>query len=313
MTCRLFGHCRQAYYQCKADIASEMEREKQLLKTVKEIREDDPGIGGYKLWLMLTGLFGRDYVPGRDAFFTFLRRNHLMLPPRKTRHTTNSNHRYHKWKNRIKGLAVDRPNMLWVSDITYIVLENGNVCYLHLITDAYSHKIIGWMLADTLRAAITIQALEQAIREAVLMTGSDCLKGLTHHSDRGVQYCCDAYVEKLQKHGIAISMTEGYKPTDNAIAERVNGIIKVENIYSRHRFNSLEHAWNVIERYIHFYNFHRPHMSIGYKTPAQVHLEQGEQKKMWKNKTYKKQKQKEEEKGVSLSCQTTGSGESVRR
>lgn len=303
LACRLFGHCRQAYYQSKADIVLELEREAQLLTTVREIREDDPGIGGYKLWLMLIGLFGRDYVPGRDAFFTLMRRHRLMLPPRKPRHTTNSNHRYHKWKNRTKGLLLERANVLWVSDITYIPLDGGGVCYLHLITDAYSHKIVGWVLADTLRAAITRQALEQAIAEAVLMTGSNSLKGLTHHSDRGVQYCCDDYVQKLQSHEITISMTEDYKPTDNAIAERINGIIKVENIYPRHRFNSIEHARNVIGRYIHFYNHYRPHMSIGYKTPAQAHLEYGLQKRMWKKKNYHTQKGREEENGVYLQAE----------
>ena len=110
-------------------------------------------------------------------------------------------------------------NRIWVADITYIDLADGSVCYLHLITDAYSHKIVGWMLADSLRSAITMQALEQAIAQAVAMRGSDSLKGLIHHSDRGVQYCCDDYVAMLQSHDISISMTEDYNPTDNAIAE----------------------------------------------------------------------------------------------
>ena len=150
----------------------------------------------------------------------------LMLPARKTRHTTNSNHRYHKWKNLIKGLTLTSANQLWVSDITYIPLANGEVCYLHLITDAYSHKIVGWVLADTLRVSATINALQQAIEQAVEMTGDENLTGLIHHSDRGVQYCCDPYVALLQKHGIAISMTEDYKPTDNAVAERITGLLR---------------------------------------------------------------------------------------
>lgn len=207
-----------------------------------------------------------------------------MLPARKTRHTTNSNHRYHKWKNLIKGLTLTSANQLWVSDITYIPLANGEVCYLHLITDAYSHKIVGWVLADTLRVSATINALQQAIEQAVEMTGDENLTGLIHHSDRGVQYCCDPYVALLQKHGIAISMTEDYKPTDNAVAERINGIIKAESSHPRGRFNDIGHARNVIARYIHFYNHRRPHMSIGYKIPAVAHLEKGIQKKMWKKK-----------------------------
>ena len=285
LVCRLFGHCRQAFYQSKADIEAEKAHERKVIEAVKEIREEDPGIGGYKLWLMLISLFGRGFVPGRDRFFVILRRKGLMLPKPKPRHTTNSNHRFHKWKNLIKGLIPTAANQLWVADITYIALPGGDVCYLHLITDAYSHKIVGWALAGTLKAAITMQALKMAIEQAVAMKSSEVLTGLIHHSDRGVQYCCDAYVAMLRAYGISISMTEDYKPTDNAIAESVNGKIKVESVY-RKRFNSFEHAYNVIERYIHFYNYHRPHMSIGYKVPALVHLEQGEQKKMWKNKIY---------------------------
>ena len=285
LVCRLFGHCRQAFYQSKADIEAEKAHERKVIEAVKEIREEDPGIGGYKLWLMLISLFGRGFVPGRDRFFVILRRKGLMLPKPKPRHTTNSNHRFHKWKNLIKGLIPTAANQLWVADITYIALPGGDVCYLHLITDAYSHKIVGWALARTLKAAITMQALKMAIGQAVAMKSSEVLTGLIHHSDRGVQYCCDAYVAMLRAYGISISMTEDYKPTDNAIAESVNGKIKVESVY-RKRFNSFEHAYNVIERYIHFYNYHRPHMSIGYKVPAVAHLEQGEQKKMWKNKIY---------------------------
>ena len=300
---RLFGHCRQAFYQSKADIEKEVEHEKNVIDAVREIRAEDPGIGGYKLWLMLIAMFGRDFVPGRDRFFVTLRRRGLMLPRPKPRHTTNSNHRYHKYQNQIRGFVPTAANQLWVADITYIALPDGDVCYLHLITDAYSHKIIGWALARTLKAAITIQALKMATDEAVAMCGSESLKGLIHHSDRGVQYCCDAYVAMLQAYDISISMTEDYKPTDNAIAERANGIIKVECVY-RTRFKSFEHACRVIGRYIHFYNYRRLHMSIGYKVPALVHLEHGAQKKMWKNKIYPKKQTENENNVVSLPSRT---------
>lgn len=290
-----------------------MERDRLLLSDIQEIRREDPGIGGYKLWLMLVGIFGRGFMPGRDSFYRFLRRHGLMLPPPKSRHTTDSNHRYHKWRNLAEGFVPTSANQLWVSDITYVALEGGDVCYLHLVTDAYSHKIVGWVLSDTLRAAITTQALQQAIDQAVSMTGSENLSGLIHHSDRGVQYCCDAYVEMLRAHGIGISMTEDYKPTDNAVAERVNGIIKVESLYRQRRFNGIEHARRVIERYIHFYNYHRPHMSIGYKVPALAHMEQGMQKRMWKKKIYPKKGSTNEEKDVSLQSRTTSPGESVCR
>jgi transposase InsO family protein len=307
---RLFGHCRQAFYQSKADIETEVEHEKKVVDAVREIRDEDPGIGCYKLWLMLIAMFGRDFVPGRDRFFVILRRRGLMLPKPKPRHTTNSNHRYHKWKNLIKGFVPTAANLLWVADITYIALPGGDVCYLHLITDAYSHKIVGWALARTLKAAISMEALKMAIEQAVAMSGSESLKGLIHHSDRGVQYCCDAYVAMLQAYDISISMTEDYKPTDNAVAESVNGKIKVESVY-RQRFNSFEHAYRAIERFIHFYNYRRPHMSIGYKIPAVVHLEQGVQKRMWKNKIYPKKETANENNSVSLPSQMTSPGDSV--
>jgi len=287
-----------------------VDHERKVISAVREIRSEDPGIGGYKLWLMLIALFGRDFVPGRDRFFVLLRRKGLMLPRPKPRHTTNSNHRYHKYKNLIKGFVPTAATQLWVADITYIALPGGDVCYLHLITDAYSHKIVGWALAESLKAAITMQALQMAIDQAVAMCGSKVLEGLTHHSDRGVQYCCDDYVRMLREHHITISMCEDYNPTDNAIAERSNGIIKVESVY-RQRFNSFEHAYRVIERYIHFYNNRRPHMSIGYKVPDVAHLEKGMQKKMWKKKIYPKKQTENGNNAVSLPSRTTRPGEGL--
>ena len=304
LACRLLGHCRQAFYQSKVDIAKEAECERRVLASVRAIRTEDPRIGGYKLWLMLIGMYGREQVPGRDRFFVMLRRRGLMLPKPKPRHTTNSNHRYRKWKNLIKDFTPMEANQLWVADITYIALADGDVCYLHLITDAYSRKIVGWALADTLKATVSMQALQMAIDQAAAMRGSDMLAGLIHHSDRGVQYCCDAYVSMLKKHGIAISMTEDYKPTDNAIAERFNGILKVESVYPQKQLPTLEHAQRLIPRFINFYNNARPHMSIGYKMPAVAHMEQGEQKKMWKKRIYRQNNDVDENNGISLPSST---------
>ena len=304
LACRLLGHCRQAFYQSKVDIAKEVECERRVLASVRAIRTEDPRIGGYKLWLMLIGMYGREHVPGRDRFFVMLRRRGLMLPKPKPRHTTNSNHRYRKWKNLIKDFTPMEANQLWVADITYIALADGDVCYLHLITDAYSRKIVGWALADTLKATVSMQALQMAIDQAAAMRGSDMLAGLIHHSDRGVQYCCDAYVSMLKKHGIAISMTEDYKPTDNAIAERFNGILKVESVYPQKQLPTLEHAQRLIPRFINFYNNARPHMSIGYKMPAVAHMEQGEQKKMWKKRIYRQNNDVDENNGISLPSPT---------
>ena len=227
---------------------------------------------------MLKRMFKSDWVPGRDAFLKLMHEKKLVLSRPKPRHTTNSNHRFHKWKNLIKGLVPTAANQLWVSDITYIDLADG-CCYLHLVTDAYSHKIVGWCLSDTLEAAYTLEALQMAMGQAT----EEELNHLVHHSDRGVQYCCNVYIEQLQKHGVRISMTEDYKPTDNAIAERVNGILKTEVIYREHRFKTMGDAKERISAFIAFYNDKRPHSSIGMKTPCEAHKEQGTQRQMWKS------------------------------
>ena len=248
-----------------------------IVDFVRSIREEDPGIGQYKLWLMGVNVFGKSMM-GRDAFYALLAREGFKLKRPKPRHTTNSNHRYHKWKNLIKGYVPSGTNLLWVSDITYIPLTNGRCCYLHLVTDACSHKVIGWCLSDTLEAKHTLDALLMAVKQAREID----LSKLIHHSDRGVQYCCNAYVETLQSLGASISMTEDYKPTDNGIAERVNGIIKTEKIYRQSPYNSIEEARKDIGCFIEFYNDKRPHMSIGYKTPSEVHQQSGPQERKWK-------------------------------
>lgn len=223
---------------------------------------------------------------GRDSFFNLLRRYHLMLKPLQSHSTTNSNHRFHKYKNLVKELVVNAVNQLWVSDITYISLREG-VCYLHLVTDAYSHKIIGWILAPGLHSTYTIQALKMAIAGS----GKDDLTGLIHHSDRGIQYCCDAYVECLKEHHISISMTEDSRPTDNAVAERVNGIIKNEWLYHMDKFTCIEEAREDIGRIIRFYNERRPHMSNNMLTPSEAHDMSGELKRRWKEKIYKRKEE----------------------
>ena len=281
-----------------------MEHERRIVGSVREIRSEYPRIGGYKLWLMLICLFGRENMPGRDSFFAILRRRGLMLPHPKARHTTNSNHRFHKWKNLTKGLVPTAANQLWVADITYIPLAGGDVAYLHLITDAYSHMIVGWTLSGSLKAAVSIQTLQMALEQAIRQSGMECLTRLVHHSDRGIQYCCDAYVSILKEYGIRISMTEDYKPTDNAIAERANGIIKSEGLYPRKQLPTFAQAQEFISRFIRFYNCRRPHMSIGYKTPAEVHGQQGEQKRMWKSKFYDKNKVENQKECVSWQRQT---------
>ena len=264
----LFGRSRDAYYKHDA----EKLRQKKfnatfILDSVREIRKDAPMIGGYKLFLMLQSLYP-DRMMGRDSFYRLLHRNHLMLKPVGKRHTTDSNHRFHKWKNLVKGFVPDAPRQLFVADITYIETDEG-VCYLHLVTDAYTHEIVGWILSETLHAVHTLSALQDAVERS----SSYDLSRLIHHSDRGIQYCCNLYVEYLQSIGSRISMTEDYKPTDNAIAERVNGIIKSEWLYVMQRPKDIGQAREVLDRIIDFYNTRRPHMSINMKTPLQMRTE----------------------------------------
>lgn len=218
-------------------------------------------------------------MPGRDAFIEILRKNGLMVHIRRRRRykTTDSNHHYRKYPNLIKDVVPHRPNEIWVSDITYIETEEG-VCYLSLITDAYSHKIVGWALGPTLE---TIYPLE-ALRMALSTIDEETAHGLIHHSDRGCQYCSDAYVSELKSHGISISMTQSGDPLENAIAERANGILKSEWLYKM-MISSREECKGILERIIGFYNNERPHMSIGWQTPEQAHSQYGEQQRCWKN------------------------------
>ena len=232
-----------------------------MVAVIKEIREQAPGTGAYKLFLMLKSTFA-DKMVGRDKFYKLMRTHQLMLPPMRRRHTTNSNHNYRKYKNLVKGFAPTRPNQLWVADITYVDTDEG-VCYLHLITDAFTHEIIGWVVSDTLFAINTQEALEQAIRQA----DAESLLYLIHHSDRGSQYCCNAYVNRLKEIGASISMTEDYKPTDNAVAERVNGIIKQEWLYRMKRPKNLAALKSIMEGIVRFYNEERLHYSNGLLTP----------------------------------------------
>lgn len=251
-----------------------------IVEKAKDYRKDNPGLGCVKLYIIISTLFketGR--MPGRDAFIEILRKNGLMVHIRRRRRykTTDSNHHYRKYPNLIKDVVPHRPNEIWVSDITYIETEEG-VCYLSLITDAYSHKIVGWALGPTLE---TIYPLE-ALRMALETIDDETARYLIHHSDRGCQYCSDAYVAELKSHGISISMTQSGDPLENAIAERANGILKSEWLYKM-KISTREECGSILERIIGFYNNERPHMSIGWQTPNDVHTQYGEQRRCWKN------------------------------
>ena len=227
---------------------------------------------------MCKTYFKDTFCIGRDAFYTILRQSNLMLRIKRRRcRTTDSGHRYPLYPNLIRGCKPTAINQLWVSDITYIWTKEG-FCYLSLITDAYSHKIIGHILAPSLAYRYTQEALEMA-----LATLKEEPEGLIHHSDRGVQYAYFAYTNILKEHHINISMTENPDPLENAMAERVNGILKQEWL-NRYEFSDIEHVRSVLEPAIQFYNNKRPHASIDFLTPQEAEGKNGKLKNRWKKK-----------------------------
>jgi putative transposase len=282
--CTLFGKTRQAYYDHYWRQSDDQLQEALIVELVRSVRQRLPRLGARKLLLVLHDDFAAHHISiGRDSFLELLR-NHELLVRRTKRYvrTTDSNHPFKKWADLIKELKVTATEQLWVSDITYLRTESGFV-YLSLITDAFSHKIVGYHLSQHLKAQGCIIALNKAI---ATLKGSQEQRTLIHHSDRGVQYCCDAYVQVLQHHHIAISMTQSGSPYDNAIAERVNGILKTELMLEQ-TFSSYSAAVPLVHQAIDAYNRLRPHMSCGNLTPEQVHLQQQPTtavKKMWKSK-----------------------------
>lgn len=198
--------------------------------------------------------------------------------------TTQSFHWLRKYPNLIRDFTPISPNQLWVSDITYWKINNNQHLYISFITDAFSHKIISYHIAQNLDAVESIKALKMA-----LLTLNPNLKyQLIHHSDRGIQYCSKDYVKLLQDNNIMISMTENGDPLENAIAERVNGIIKEEYLHE-YKVNSISEAQVLLKHVVELYNDDRPHMSIGNLTPNQIHQNPIITEKLWKN-YYKKYK-----------------------
>ena len=201
----------------------------------------------------------------------------VRLKRRRRYKTTDSRHHYRKYPNLIADVVPSRPNEIWVSDITYVETDEG-VCYLSLITDTYSHKIVGWAVGPTLETVYPLNALKMALATIDDVTASR----LIHHSDRGCQYCSNEYVSELKKRHVNISMTQSGDPLENAIAERANGILKVEWLYKM-RITTRDECRSILDRIIDFYNTQRPHMSIGMQPPEAVHMQTGEQRRCRKN------------------------------
>ena len=286
LLCSLFGYSRQAFYRFRKDAEREALQHDLILQKVLSIRKILKRVGTRKLFFMMQDFMQQHRIQiGRDALFDLLATHRLLIRRRIRRIpvTTFSDHWMHKYPNLIIGYIPIRPNQLWVSDITYICLVN-DFAYLSLITDAYSRKIVGFCLLETLSADGCIKALKMAL------SSNPQLGRLIHHSDRGSQYCCADYVGILEKQYIKISMTQTGDPLENALAERVNGILKDELLEKQ--YQNFEEAQQSIAIAISTYNHHRPHSSIDMLTPVEAHLREGELKRRWKN-YYSPKKKKE--------------------
>ena len=260
--CALFHLTRQAVYKYRRKTARETVEEYLILDMVRDTRRRMPMIGGKKLYRMLfEDLNKLRSSVGRDKFFDILRKHNLLVHRcKRYAVTTNSRHWFYIYGNLVKGMTVDGPNRVFVADITYLRLRTG-FCYLALVTDVYSRKIVGWDISQSLCFEGAVRALKMALHDVV--DGSK----LIHHSDHGIQYCCHEYIDLLTKHGVGISMGEAGNPYDNAIAERVNGILKTEFLLDA-TFVDLAAATKAACEAITTYNDFRPHMSIGYQTPS---------------------------------------------
>lgn len=270
----MVGITGSAYYKAAQRQKKNDSRDKLILEEVKRIRKNMPKLGTRKVYYLLKPFLKQNGIKmGRDKLFSLLKANGMLAERRKRMaFTTESRHYLFKYPNLVKEMEPQRPHELWVSDMTYLRTGRG-FSYLSLITDAYSRKIVGWSLQPTMHAIGPLEALQMALRQ---LPSSPLL--LTHHSDRGLQYCCHAYTGLLKKNGIAISMT--HDTYENCLAERVNGILKDELVQGK--YASFTHAFEHVVQVIKIYNQERPHLSLDYLTPAEAHQKSGYLKKHWK-------------------------------
>lgn len=277
------GYTPQAYHkQTKNQLVKHL-NEDLILQHVHAMRSEQPRCGTRKLLIMLQPFLNKQNIQiGRDCFFDLLSKNKLLV--RKTKrsvHTTNSKHHFHRYLNLAKDFTPMKAHELWVSDITYIPLKD-RFAYLFLITDAYSRKIVGFHVSDDMKVSSAVVALKKALGQKPLETI------VIHHSDRGIQYCSNEYVNLLQQHHAMISMTQSGDPLENPIAERVNGILKTELISTS--YEDIDRAALSIARAITIYNYKRRHSSLNYQIPHNVHTQKGPQVRRWKNYYHSPQK-----------------------
>lgn len=283
--CGWFGVTRQAYYQNEKKEVVVGIKDDLLLEEIRKIRENHNRMGTRKLYEKLQPFMLEHQIKlGRDGLFDLLSSNQMLVRKRKRRvQTTQSHHWLKKYTNLIRDFVPTAPNQLWVSDITYWKNNLGNL-YISFITDAFSRKVVGYHVAQTMEAVETIEALRMAL--SGLFERPESHPRLIHHSDRGAQYCSHNYVKLLRDNQIQISMTENGDPLENAIAERLNGILKDEYLNDKH-VESTEEAKRLLAHAVNLYNNDRPHMSIGYHCPNQVHKQNLKTDRLWKN-YYKK-------------------------
>ena len=260
----MLGISRQAVYQAQ----KRKEAKEQVLSKIKPLvlalRSEMPRLGTRKLYYLLKPEFDKHQIKiGRDALFAYLKTEHLLIRPKKNyTKTTDSKHWLKKHSNLLKEIAPKRPEHVFVSDITYIK-SRERTHYLSLVTDAYSRKIVGHQLSDDMSAENVVKAFNMAIKQR------QANKELIHHSDRGLQYCSSVYQKALQKHNVKPSMTDGYDCYQNALAERINGILKQEFLI--HKCDNGKQLRQLIKESIETYNNKRPHLSLNMKTPNFIH------------------------------------------
>ena len=275
------GINRQVYYRSEKRSVERTDTAERVVKLVEELRLIQPHLGGRKLHFMLKVPL-KSLKVGRDRFFDILRANHLLIIPKRSYHiTTNSHHRFRKHKNLILDYQITKPNQVWVADITYIG-NRANPTYLSLITDAYSKKIVGHHVADNLHTESSLMALKNALKNKNIN-----LESLIHHSDRGLQYCSNEYQRLLEKNNIKCSMTQNSDPYENAVAERINGILKQEFDIDKYNVETKLRR-KIVNKSIEIYNEIRPHFSNHYLTPNQMHDQELLKMKTYKNKNQSK-------------------------
>ena len=275
--CILFGIDRQVHYRSIKRRIIKQDKAALAVQMVLEIRTQMPRIGSKKLYYLLNEDLKKLKI-GRDKFIDILRANHLLIVPKRSYHvTTNSHHRFRKFKNQLLDMQITKPEQVWVSDITYIG-KREKPCYLSLITDAYSKKIVGYNVSDSLNTESSLVALKRAIKQR-----ENKKAPLIHHSDRGLQYCSSEYQNELSKHKINPSMTQNSDPYENAVAERINGILKQE--FNIDKYNQdLPIMKQITRETVEIYNGKRPHLSNNMLTPNQMHQQNNLKMKTYKNK-----------------------------